>query len=843
MPVANFTYTVSGLTVNFSDNSQDALGYSWHFGDGNTSNQQNPTHTYTAPGSYNVCLIVENECGQDEYCVTVNVGQSCDPPIAVDDIVDLCVDADPTGANQNFATIDVLTNDSYIVPCTVTVVNGPLHGTVSQPSPGSGTLIYSPFPGFIGTDVIEYQVCDSCGCSRARVIINVNQQPIAFFAYASASTTVSFQNGSLNATNWIWDLGDGTISTDWEPTHTYANPGIYTVCLLVENECGIDSFCQTIEIEQACDDPIAVEDFVTICIDPTTGAGSSTIIDVTVNDTPNANNYVVHALSMPSHGTLLIPSNNTGIFTYIPIPGFVGWDSFTYELCTQCGCSSTTVNIFVGEAPQVDFTYASPSSNPLQVSFSSILGNSFVSGMVWDFGDNNTSTQSNPTHTYAAAGTYTVCLTAENECGATTVCHDVEVGQGCNDPMARNDQMTVCMQNGNRTINVLANDSYGSGATVNVISGPSNGTLTGVSASGVIGYTPAPGFTGLDSLIYQLCDLCGCSTATLYIYVQGMPDPTFTTAENGWTVDFFGVPQPGATWTWDFGDDTGVSTTNPNTTHTYNRPGEYTVCVTVVTACGAEEYCQELTICGRDRFENNDTQSAAANIGTRRALRAVICPVGDIDWYAVNVTQNRPNLKIRLYSLPANYDLSVYDAGGNLIGSSNTTGTNSEILLLNNLAPGTYFIKVEGVGGAYDPVNPYRLRVQSRNVPFNRTAAEDENDSDENVDIEFNEENDVEEISTTEITTPNFNEPKLTNYPNPFSDVTTIEYTLPEDATVSLSVYNVMGQEIVKLIESEEATAGVHTKSFDASQLTDGIYYCILHIGDKKITQKIVVSR
>jgi len=66
-PVANFTFTTSGLTANFTDTSTDSDGTiasrSWAFGDGGTSTATNPSHTYAAGGTYNVSLTVTDNGG------------------------------------------------------------------------------------------------------------------------------------------------------------------------------------------------------------------------------------------------------------------------------------------------------------------------------------------------------------------------------------------------------------------------------------------------------------------------------------------------------------------------------------------------------------------------------------------------------------------------------------------------------------------------------------------------------------------------------------------------------------------------------------------------------------
>jgi hypothetical protein len=72
----------------------------------------------------------------------------------------------------------------------------------------------------------------------------------------------------------------------------------------------------------------------------------------------------------------------------------------------------------------------------------------------------------------------------------------------------------------------------------------------------------------------------------------------------------------------------------------------------------------------------------------------------------------------------------------------------------------------------------------------------------------------------------NFQIFKFSNFPNPFNNSTTISYTIPDDLSVKLNVYNVIGQKVAALVTNERQQAGLYTLKFDGSSLKQGIYYC-----------------
>jgi hypothetical protein len=101
------------------------------------------------------------------------------------------------------------------------------------------TISMPNFPHFrLGP--IDGSICDSLG---------LNNLPQAYFradldtlGYACEFSNLS----TYQPTDWHWDFGDGQFSTVYSPVHTYSQPGQYTVCLMVSNEYGVDTFCQVI---------------------------------------------------------------------------------------------------------------------------------------------------------------------------------------------------------------------------------------------------------------------------------------------------------------------------------------------------------------------------------------------------------------------------------------------------------------------------------------------------------------------------------------------------------------------------------------------------------------------
>lgn len=82
----------------------------------------------------------------------------------------------------------------------------------------------------------------------------------------------------------------------------------------------------------------------------------------------------------------------------------------------------------------------------------------------------------------------------------------------------------------------------------------------------------------------------------------------------------------------------------------------------------------------------------------------------------------------------------------------------------------------------------------------------------------------------------------LQNFPNPFNPTTTIYYGLPQESSVELIIFDILGNEVLKISE-EQKPAGYHKFDFDASRLNSGVYFYRINAGNYVKTMKMVLMK
>lgn len=232
----DFNNTGNCLGDNYSFNDNTVLtvgsitGYSWDFGDGSPPQQtQNTTHIYTAPGVYDVKLVVSTSgiCRADSI------------------IKKVFVDTRPTAS---FAPVNSCIN----IPISFTDASTNTVGGVSVWSWSFGDAVSStlqnPTHAYLlpGSYMASLTVQSLHGCVSVEVAkpLTIFDIPVADYniAYPCVDQGTVFidvsQSNNGNITGWQWEFGDGVFSTLQHPTHIYRTEGNYTASLTVQSQYG-----------------------------------------------------------------------------------------------------------------------------------------------------------------------------------------------------------------------------------------------------------------------------------------------------------------------------------------------------------------------------------------------------------------------------------------------------------------------------------------------------------------------------------------------------------------------------------------------------------------------------
>ncbi|AKB36571.1 cell surface protein [Methanosarcina siciliae C2J] len=243
-PVANFSADVTSgdapLNVTFTDQSTGSpTSWSWDFGDGETSDEQNPTHIYSTPETnYTVTLTVENALGNDTETKIDYIRVGVVTPAPVADFTAEVTSGDVPLRVQFTDLSTAATGWAWDFDN-----DGTVDSTAQNPVHTYGDAgIYS-----VNLTVIN------AGGSNSEVKIDyitvsstpTEPEPVAAFTAdvtdGTAPLTVNFTDQSAGTpTSWLWDFGDGANSTAQNPVHAYSAAGNYTVNLTVENAAGSD---------------------------------------------------------------------------------------------------------------------------------------------------------------------------------------------------------------------------------------------------------------------------------------------------------------------------------------------------------------------------------------------------------------------------------------------------------------------------------------------------------------------------------------------------------------------------------------------------------------------------
>ena len=268
--------TCLGDSTVFTDlTAPGGSSWMWSFGDGSTSDLQNPKHLYGNAGTYSVLLEVEDINGCSSSAI-----QSVEvfPLPIVDFSWNFAACAGDTvfftDLSQGIGT-DITSWDWSFGDGTTSTEQNPMHVyPVSNDTTYNVTLIVSSGTGCIDSLT---QVVNITGAPMAAFSFTNNEGfgPCIGnqFAFTDQSTT---QSGLIQ--NWLWDFGDGQTSGSQNPIHFYTSAGVYSVTLTVTNTAGCDADT-TMEVA-VFDLPVIDFSFDSVCLGDTTHFNDSDYIDL-----------------------------------------------------------------------------------------------------------------------------------------------------------------------------------------------------------------------------------------------------------------------------------------------------------------------------------------------------------------------------------------------------------------------------------------------------------------------------------------------------------------------------------------------------------------------------------
>jgi PKD repeat protein len=239
-PTANFTWSPTsptvGQSVQFTDTSTGSpTSWSWSFGDGGTSSQQNPSHPFSAAGTYSVVLVATNSGGSDSETksITVTTGGSCSlsctATVPSSGVVGTSVSfagaATATGCGGSPAYYwdfgDMTAASSLQNPTHTYASAGTWYWQLTVTAPGA--------PPCVKSGAITITTGGSCSLSCTATVPSSGTVGTAV-AFSSAATAT----GCSGSPAYYWDFGDMTSASNLQnPTHTYASAGTWYWLLTV----------------------------------------------------------------------------------------------------------------------------------------------------------------------------------------------------------------------------------------------------------------------------------------------------------------------------------------------------------------------------------------------------------------------------------------------------------------------------------------------------------------------------------------------------------------------------------------------------------------------------------
>lgn len=551
-PTLDFTTTNSclGSSTGFTaTNSQSLNSISWSFGDGATSTQTSPIHSYSSVGSYDATLTAtaSNGCSNTAQKTI----QIFNPPQAAFSLPA----ASPFCTGQNYVFTNTSTSDTGSNPTWQWNVNG---SDVST----SQDLTYQ-FPSAIAQTVKLTASIPGCSTQSTQTIGSVTQGPLLSFTAPGTSCVngiVSFNNTSSGAIsgNYNWTFGDGNSSIQSSPTNTYLSNGVFNVTLSASNAAGCqNSFSKAVSVYTNPQPNFSID------LPPFSCAGSATQF----NDlTPTLSDSNLSSWSWQFGDT------NGGV-SQVRNPAYTYATATNYTVSLQVtsnfGCTGSTQKVItISPSPQAAFTNTAACINQVTQFTDASTGN--IKSRQWKI-QGNTLTSTNPTYTFLSSSIFPVTLTVtgNNNCIG-------QVTQNIVVPVAPVMDFSVLYPCTGTSTQFQETNSGGSDPATawnwNFTAGSGSGNPTSYSFPSAASYTVTLTSTRQSKCVYSVSKNISIVNGPVAAFT-----PSTTAGAAPLNVSFTNSSSSATTYAWSFGDANNSSSTAVSPSFVFNELGNYNV--------------------------------------------------------------------------------------------------------------------------------------------------------------------------------------------------------------------------------------------------------------------------
>ena len=314
-----------------------------------SGNCVNYSPTGSFAGTDNVVLRICDVLGA---CTTVTINYTVTDVLAAND--DSFNIEDNNSLTANFTEND---NFANLNDLTLNIVTAPANGSVTLN--GNFTFTYTPNTDFVGNDSFVYEIClPNVGCEQATVTIEVENlldavddfettvenTPSIDISILGNDTFPNMAELDVEITEGVNDgslvLNPTSFVATYFPNVDFVGTDTFEYSIFDTNR-GFDTALVVIEVTQDLIPPTALDDSAE------TFEEESVVVSVLANDTGEGL-FLSRIVNAPINGTAVI--NSDGTVTYTPNVGFLGLESFVYEVCTVDDlCTTATVTIEVKE--------------------------------------------------------------------------------------------------------------------------------------------------------------------------------------------------------------------------------------------------------------------------------------------------------------------------------------------------------------------------------------------------------------------------------------------------------------------------------------------------------------